>query len=83
MLGRGMRTDLDYDEAGVLVEEMRRCVQEEWRATFGAAQGTEGGVKRPAAGEWDGAGAGAGASEGSWVSAGTGDRRRRKGASKV
>ena len=36
--GRGVREDLDYDEASVLVETMRVAVREEWYATFGASR---------------------------------------------
>jgi hypothetical protein len=36
LLGRGMRDDLDYDEAAVLIDSMRRCVRWEWEATFGS-----------------------------------------------
>jgi hypothetical protein len=35
LFGRGMREDLDWDEAGELVQEMRKAVKEEWQATFG------------------------------------------------
>ncbi|KIV88944.1 hypothetical protein PV10_08570 [Exophiala mesophila] len=35
LFGRGMREDLDWDEAEVLVEEMRRMVAEEWRRVGG------------------------------------------------
>ncbi|KIW12964.1 hypothetical protein PV08_08151 [Exophiala spinifera] len=33
LFGRGMRDDLDYDDAAVLVEDMRRCIREEWEAS--------------------------------------------------
>lgn len=43
LFGRGMREDLDYDEAAVLVEAMRAAVREEWQASFGSAEDAAGG----------------------------------------
>ena len=41
LFGRGMREDLDYDEAAELVEVMRAAVKEEWQVTFPATGRTE------------------------------------------
>ncbi len=35
-----MRDDLDYDDAAVLVESMRRAVTAEWKTTFGSTETT-------------------------------------------
>ncbi|KAI1616825.1 hit-like protein [Exophiala viscosa] len=35
LFGRGMRSDLDDEEAAALVEDMRRCIREDWTSTFG------------------------------------------------
>ncbi|OAP60760.1 hypothetical protein AYL99_05762 [Fonsecaea erecta] len=39
LFGRGMREDLDYDDAAVLVEDMRAAIKEEWTKTFGREEG--------------------------------------------
>lgn len=44
LFGRGMRDDLDYEDAAVLVEDMRRCIREEWEASSAGKQ--EAGVDR-------------------------------------
>jgi len=41
LFGRGMREDLDWDEAAVLVETMRAAVKEEWQRSFPISDGTE------------------------------------------
>ncbi|KIW85746.1 hypothetical protein Z517_01138 [Fonsecaea pedrosoi CBS 271.37] len=41
LFGRGMREDLDYDDAAVLVEDMRAAIREEWERTFGAREGEQ------------------------------------------
>ncbi|KAL2421689.1 hypothetical protein ABEF95_002274 [Exophiala dermatitidis] len=40
LFGRGQREDLDYEDAEVLVQRMRRCVREEWEMTFGDGNDT-------------------------------------------
>ncbi|KAL2430705.1 hypothetical protein ABEF95_012992 [Exophiala dermatitidis] len=40
LFGRGQREDLDYEDAEVLVQRMRRCVREEWEVTFGTGDDT-------------------------------------------
>ncbi|OQU96665.1 HIT domain-containing protein [Cladophialophora immunda] len=39
LFGRGMREDLDYDDAAVLVEDMRAAIREEWEKSFGREEG--------------------------------------------
>ncbi|KAJ9497995.1 hypothetical protein H2202_006598 [Exophiala xenobiotica] len=34
LFGRGMRDDLDDDDAAVLVEDMRQCIKKEWAVSF-------------------------------------------------
>lgn len=41
MFGRGMRDDLDWEDAAVLVGNMRRAVQEEWEVSFGTGSSTD------------------------------------------
>ncbi|KAK7903407.1 hypothetical protein LTR67_001427 [Exophiala xenobiotica] len=41
LFGRGMRDDLDDDDAAVLVEDMRRCIKEEWAESFNGKRGAE------------------------------------------
>jgi hypothetical protein len=36
-----MRDDLDDDDAAVLVEDMRRCIKEEWAESFNGKRGAE------------------------------------------
>ncbi|KAK4934298.1 hypothetical protein LTR10_024391 [Elasticomyces elasticus] len=48
LFGRGMRSDLDYDEAAALVEDMRRCIREDWFSTFGEDAGGSAASKRGA-----------------------------------
>ncbi|KIW95207.1 uncharacterized protein Z519_03791 [Cladophialophora bantiana CBS 173.52] len=40
LFGRGMREDLDYDDAAVLVESMRAAIREEWDRSFGREEGS-------------------------------------------
>ncbi|KIX04974.1 uncharacterized protein Z518_05846 [Rhinocladiella mackenziei CBS 650.93] len=60
LFGRGMRDDLDYEDAAVLVEDMREAVREEWMGRISTevdvrdgeesvAPGTNGGGKRKGA----------------------------------
>ncbi|EHY56066.1 hypothetical protein HRR83_006555 [Exophiala dermatitidis] len=44
LFGRGQREDLDYEDAEVLVQSMRRCVREEWEMTFGNDAGNDTGI---------------------------------------
>lgn len=48
LFGRGMREDLDFDEAADLVEQMRAAVKDEWQASFGTPSGLEGTPAREA-----------------------------------
>ncbi|EXJ68247.1 uncharacterized protein A1O5_08862 [Cladophialophora psammophila CBS 110553] len=40
LFGRGMREDLDYDDAAVLVESMRAAIREELARSFGKGEGS-------------------------------------------
>ncbi|EXJ58845.1 hypothetical protein A1O7_06275 [Cladophialophora yegresii CBS 114405] len=40
LFGRGMREDLDYDDASILVDTMRAALKEEWQASFSQSTGT-------------------------------------------
>jgi hypothetical protein len=41
LFGRGMRDDLDDDDAAVLVEDMRRSIKEEWAVSFSGKREAE------------------------------------------
>ncbi|KIX94377.1 uncharacterized protein Z520_09763 [Fonsecaea multimorphosa CBS 102226] len=38
LFGRGMREDLDYDDAALLVEDMRAAIREEWEKSLGTSR---------------------------------------------
>ncbi len=67
LFGRGMREDLDYDEAAELVEAMRAAVKEEWQATFPAPGRTENAIANEAKpSEMEGSGDGGSGRRGAW-----------------